>query len=66
MLQYCFNQGYRKKKELPERTHDCNQKFNSTFGDFIAAKNIVAIGLDGLEVFTRCRLLEEEAVAQNI
>lgn len=51
--QDCFNCGYREKKELSERTHNCKHCGYSVSRDFNAAQNILALGLDGLGVIPR-------------
>ena len=51
--QDCFKCGYREKKELSKRKHNCKHCGYSTTRDFNAAQNILALGLDGLGIIPR-------------
>lgn len=51
--QECNKCGYRKEKQLSERTHWCTQCGYKVSRDLNAAQNILALGLDGLGVIPR-------------
>ena len=51
--QDCSQCGHRERKELSERTHCCSQCGYKTSRDVNAAKNILALGIDGLGAIPR-------------